>query len=61
DDATRVEPGMFFNKNWLQKYKEKLAYTSDKRYHYLGSGACYYEMGESMGKAMIELLGDETE
>jgi len=56
DDPTRVEPGMFFNKNWLQKYKEQLAYTSDKRYHYLGSGACYYRMGESMGKAMIELL-----
>lgn len=59
DDPTRMEPGMFFNKNWLQKYKKELSYTSDKRYHYLGSGACYYEMGESMAKSMLELLDRE--
>jgi alpha-galactosidase len=56
DDPTRMDPGAFFNKNWLQKYKKELSYTSDKRYHYLGSGACYYKMGESMGKAMAELV-----
>jgi hypothetical protein len=40
----------------VQKYKELLAYTSDKRYHYRGSGACTYLMGESMGKAMLEMV-----
>lgn len=59
DDPTRMETGMFFNKNWVQKYKEEHAYTSDKRYHYLGSGACYYRMGESMGKAMVDLISGE--
>jgi len=54
DDPTRVDPGEFFFKNWLQRYKKELAYTSDKRYHYLGSGKCYYQMGEAMGKAMVE-------
>lgn len=56
DDPTRMDPGKYFQKNWVRKYKDKLAYTSDKRYHYLGSGACYYRMGRSMGKAMLELL-----
>jgi len=23
--------------------------------HYMGSGACYYQMGESMGRAMLEM------
>jgi alpha-galactosidase len=55
DDPTRIDPGMFFQKNWVQRYKKQLAYTSDKRYHYLGSGACYYQMGEAMGKAMLEM------
>jgi Carbohydrate esterase, sialic acid-specific acetylesterase len=56
DDSTRVPPGEFYLRNWVLKYKDKLAYTSDKRYHYLGSGRCYYEMGEAMGKAMLELI-----
>jgi alpha-galactosidase len=56
DDPTRIDPGLFFQINWRQRYKEQLAYTSDKRYHYLGSGACYYEMGESMGRAMLEMM-----
>lgn len=56
DDPTRIDPGLFFQKNWRQRYKEELAYTSDKRYHYLGSGACYYRMGESMGRAMLDLM-----
>jgi alpha-galactosidase len=56
DDPTRMDSGAFFNKNWLQKYKQELSYTSDKRYHYLGSGACYYKMGESMGRAMVGLM-----
>lgn len=56
DDPTRVEPGKFFQQNWVQKYKDKLAYTSDRRYHYLGSGRCYYEMGESMANAMLKML-----
>ena len=56
DDPTRVDPGEFFQQNWAQKYKRELAYTSDRRYHYNGSGRAYYEMGESMATAMIELL-----
>lgn len=56
DDPTRADPGAFYNTNWVQKYKKELSFTSDKRYHYLGSGACYYKMGESMGKAMVELV-----
>ena len=56
NDPTRIDPGEFFFKNWVQRYKKEISYTSDKRYHYLGSGACYYQMGESMGKAMLELL-----
>lgn len=54
-DPTRMKPGDFFQKNWAQKYKKELAYSSDKRYHYKGSAACYYQMGESMGKAMLEI------
>ena len=56
DDPLRVDPGEFYRQNWENKYRAQLAYTSDKRYHYLGSGACYYEMGASMGRAMLELL-----
>jgi alpha-galactosidase len=56
EDPTRVDPGEFYNRNWQQKYKSQLSFTSDKRYHYHGSGACYYQMGQSMGKAMVELL-----
>jgi len=57
DDPTRIDPGAFFQTNWVQKYAKELAYTSDKRYHYNGSGRSYYEMGRSMGNAMVELLG----
>ncbi len=58
DDPTRIHPGDFFFKNWLQRYKDQLKYTSDKRYHYLGSGKCYYQMGEAMGEAMVKLLDE---
>ena len=60
DDATRVNPGEFYKRNWLEKYKEGLAYTSDRRYHYNGSGRSYYEIGESLGRAMLELLPPRT-
>jgi len=56
DDPSRFDPGAFYKKNWEQKYAAQLAFTSDKRYHYNGSAACYYLMGESMGKAMMELV-----
>lgn len=56
DDPTRINPGQFYQKNWEQKYYDLLRYTSDRPYHYRGSGKCYYEMGESMAKAMLELL-----
>lgn len=56
DDSARIDPGKFFQKNWVQKYAKQLAYTSDKRYHYNGSGRSYYEMGQSMGKAMVKLV-----
>jgi hypothetical protein len=55
-DPTREDPGKFYLKNWVQKYAKELAYTSDKRYHYNGSGRSYYEMGQSMGKAMLEMI-----
>ena len=47
----------FYDKYWVEKYAKELSYTSDKRYHYNGSGRGYYEMGRSMGNAMVELLG----
>ncbi|NQU25396.1 MAG: hypothetical protein HQ567_29270 [Candidatus Nealsonbacteria bacterium] len=56
DDPTRIDSGLFFQKNWVQKYAKELSYTSDKRYHYNGSGRSYYEMGQSMAGAMVELL-----
>ena len=56
DDPSRVDPGLFFHKNWRLRYKKELSYTSDKRYHYLGSGVCYYQMGEAMGRAMLEII-----
>ncbi len=59
-DPTRVPPGQFFQKNWLGKYKDQLAYTSDKRYHYLGSGKCYYEMGAAMAKALLEIREESS-
>ena len=55
-DPTRVPPGDYFQKHWVQRYKKELAYTSDKRYHYKGSGACYYQMGDAMGRAMLEMI-----
>ena len=55
-DPTRINPGEYFKKNWVQRYAKELSYFSDKRYHYKGSGACYYQMGEAMGKAMIEMV-----
>ncbi len=57
-DPTRIDPGLFYRKNWEERYRKELAYTSDKRYHYKGSGACYYRMGAAMGRAMLELLAD---
>ena len=56
DDPTRIDPGEFYLKNWEIKYREQRKYTSDKRYHYLGSGECYFLMGESMAASMVELL-----
>jgi hypothetical protein len=46
----------FFHREWLMRYKEPLSYTSDRRYHYLGSGECYYRMGDAIGKAMLEMV-----
>jgi alpha-galactosidase len=54
DDPTYVR--RFFDDQWVKKYARELAFTSDKRYHYGGSGRTYYEMGLSMGNAMVELL-----
>lgn len=56
DDPTRVDPGAYYREHWEQRYRKELSYTSDRRYHYLGSAACYYRMGRSMGEAMVELL-----
>lgn len=59
EDPTRIEPGLFYQQNWAQRYRKPLSFTSDKRYHYHGSGACYYQMGASMGRAMVEMLSGE--
>ena len=56
DDSTRMDLGKFYQKNWVQRYKKQLAYTSDKRYHYHGSAACYYQMGQSMAKQMLQIV-----
>ncbi len=56
DDPSRIDPGAFYQKGWVMKYTKELSYTSDKRYHYNGSGRSYYEMGQSMGRAMLELV-----
>lgn len=55
-DPKRMSPGEYYQKHWVQRYAKELAYTSDKRYHYKGSGACYYQMGEAMGKAMLQMV-----
>ena len=55
-DPTRISPGDYYKKNWVGRYAKELSYFSDKRYHYKGSGACYYRMGEAMGKAMLALV-----
>jgi hypothetical protein len=46
----------FFHREWNLRYKEQHAYTSDKRYHYLGSGECYYRMGDAFGQAMLDMI-----
>lgn len=56
DDPLRVDPSEFYRQNWENRYRAQLAYTSDKRYDFFGSGACYYEMGASMGRAILDLL-----
>lgn len=56
DDPTRVDPAEFVRVNWTQKHAHIMPYRSDRPFHYMGSGLCYYQMGESMGRAMLELL-----
>jgi len=51
-----TDAGEFYQTEWVQRYKKELSYTSDKRYHYKGSGQCYYLMGEAFGKAMLEMV-----
>lgn len=58
NDPTRISPGEYYRINWEMRYKDLLKYTSDKRYHYLGSAECYLRMGKSMGNAMIDLLNE---
>lgn len=58
DDPTRIHPGEFYKINWEQKNWDRLKYQSDRVYHYMGSGLCYYQMGESMGKAMLSMFED---
>ena len=50
------KPGTFFFKNWVQRYRKELSYTSDKRYHYLGSGKIMFLIGHAFGEGMVELL-----
>jgi alpha-galactosidase len=55
NDPTRIKPGDYYQANWVQRHAKELSYFSDKRYHYKGSGACYYQMGEAMAKAMLQI------
>ena len=54
-DPTRINPGDYYQTNWVQRYARELSYFSDKRYHYKGSGACYYRMGEAMANAILQI------
>ncbi|MEO0477069.1 MAG: sialate O-acetylesterase [Planctomycetota bacterium] len=56
DDPTRVDPDEFLRVNWTEKTAHIKPYVSDRPYHYMGSGLCYYQMGESMGRAMVGLV-----
>ena len=58
DDPTRIDPGEYYKINWEQKNWDRLKYQSDRPYHYMGSGLCYYQMGESMAREMITLIED---
>ena len=51
-----TDAGDFYQREWVQRYKKELSYTSDKRYHYKGSGSCYYLMGEALARAMLEMV-----
>jgi alpha-galactosidase len=55
NDPTRVDPAEFLRVNWTEKHADIMPYRSDRPFHYMGSGLCYYQMGESMGKAMLGL------
>ncbi|MEM6260233.1 MAG: sialate O-acetylesterase [Planctomycetota bacterium] len=56
DDPTRVDPAEFVRVNWTEKHAHIMPYRSDRPFHYMGSGLCYYRMGESMGRAMVGLI-----
>lgn len=56
NDPSRIDPGEYYQANWVRRYAKELSYFSDKRYHYKGSGACYYRMGKAMAKAMLEMF-----
>jgi alpha-galactosidase len=56
NDLSRIDPGEYYQVNWVRRYAKELSYFSDKRYHYKGSGACYYRMGKAMAKAMLEIF-----
>ncbi|MEM9345371.1 MAG: sialate O-acetylesterase [Planctomycetota bacterium] len=58
DDPTRIKPSEFYLVNWEQKYADRLKFRSDRPYHYMGSGLCYYQMGESMARAWLGLRGE---
>ncbi|MEM6505119.1 MAG: sialate O-acetylesterase [Planctomycetota bacterium] len=56
DDPTRVDPDEFVRVNWTEKHAAIMPYRSDRPFHYMGSGLCYYRMGASMGRAMVGLI-----
>lgn len=58
DDPTRIHPGEFYRINWENAHRDRLKYFSDRPYHYRGSGLCYYQMGASMARSMLGLLGE---
>ena len=42
--------------DWREVEAEYSARTSDRPYHYFGSGEVFYRMGDAFGRAMVELV-----
>jgi hypothetical protein len=49
--------GMFRDGSWKDANKEEFSkLASDRPYHFMGSARTYFQMGNAMGEAMVELV-----